>query len=278
MTAALERSIKDRLTKLAKDQGKTFAEIWQTFFLERFLARLSVSPSKEKFIFKGGMLLNHYFPLGRQTMDLDFCIQKLASEGEVLKKAIEEIVAIDLKDGLLFSDIGVEPLIHTHMKYPGFQISMMTTLGRSRVKLFVDVGCGDPVKGVKKSIELLGSPGKPLFESSITLEVYPLEFIFAEKFETVMRRASLNSRMKDFFDLWNCIRSQQLDTKKLREAMKSTFEARETPFQIVIEFSEEELSGLQRLWDAFLRKIPDTRVPKDFVKVVRDLNSYLQDL
>jgi len=275
MNSALERSIKDRLTKLAKDRGKTFAELWQTFFLERFLARLAASEVKKNFIFKGGMLLHHYFPLGRQTMDLDFSIQKLSSDADFLKEIVQKFVSLDLQDGIVFSEVSIAPLAQPHMKYPGFQISTVAILGQSRVKLFIDIACGDPVDAKEKSIELLGSSGKPFFESSITLDVYPLEFIFSEKYETLIRRASLNSRMKDFFDLWNCIQSGQLDPKKLEDALKRTFQARETSYQKAIEFSETETTQLQSLWVNFLRKIDQTNIPKNISDVVRDINSYL---
>ena len=34
------------------------------------------------------------------------------------------------------------------------------------------------------------------------LRIYPPETVIAEKFETLVRRGMLNSRMKDFYDIW----------------------------------------------------------------------------
>jgi len=55
-----ERSLKDRIKQIAKHRGLTFNEVWRYLILERFLARLSRSEYRERFIFKGGLLLATY--------------------------------------------------------------------------------------------------------------------------------------------------------------------------------------------------------------------------
>lgn len=62
----------------------------------------------------------------------------------------------------------------------------------------IDVGFGDVVFPATTRIEyptLLEFPA-PL------LQAYPKETVIAEKLEALTALATLNSRMKDFFDLW----------------------------------------------------------------------------
>src|SRR3989338_6009818 len=69
-----EAALKARLKFIAQERLKTFNEVWKQLLLERFLARLSGSPYREQFIFKGGLLLAQYMALGRETTDIDLQI------------------------------------------------------------------------------------------------------------------------------------------------------------------------------------------------------------
>lgn len=54
-----EQALKDRLKVIANSERRTFNDVWRELALERFLVRLSKSEYRDKFIFKGGMLLSH---------------------------------------------------------------------------------------------------------------------------------------------------------------------------------------------------------------------------
>ena len=71
MSSAIERSVKDRVHQLANEQQRTFNSVWQALVLERFLARLSRSPYREKLILKGGMLLSYCVEIGRSNQLLN---------------------------------------------------------------------------------------------------------------------------------------------------------------------------------------------------------------
>jgi hypothetical protein len=43
MSKELEQSLKDSVREIAKEQGRTFNDVWKTLVLERFLVRLSRS-------------------------------------------------------------------------------------------------------------------------------------------------------------------------------------------------------------------------------------------
>jgi len=102
MNKPLKQSIKERLRTVAKERNLTFAEIWHNLILERFLARLCQSKYKTNFVLKGGSLLARYIPIGRETKDLDFLVERLTNTEEFLSKAFDHICSIHIEDGFVF--------------------------------------------------------------------------------------------------------------------------------------------------------------------------------
>ncbi len=68
-------------------------------------------------------------------------------------------------------------------------------------KIQVDIGVGDVVEPIDCNISFLKYRLNPIFESFVSLKVYPMETIFTEKFETVISKCSSNSRMKGYHDI-----------------------------------------------------------------------------
>ena len=109
MTSSQEQSFKKHLQLVAKERNLTPAEVWQNVITERFLVRLCKSPYFSHFILKGGMLLAKHVKLGRETKDLDFTIEHLSNEINLLKKVFGEITGVELKDGFLFANPVITP-------------------------------------------------------------------------------------------------------------------------------------------------------------------------
>jgi len=57
---------------------------------------------------------------------------------------------------------------------------------------------------------------------------YSRESSISEKFEAMVKLGVLNSRMKDFYDIWLLSRQFDFDGAKLTEAIRLTFEQRYT--------------------------------------------------
>jgi len=279
MSKDLERSIKDRIREIAKDQRRAFNDVWKNLVLERFLARLAHSAYLDNFIFKGGMLLSKYLPLGRETVDLDFLAVNITASVDVIQEAIERVLGTAADDGFSFTDLKVIPLSHPHMKYPGFTIQAMAHLGGTRTLLSIDIGVGDVVDAAEKEISLLALKNRPLFESSVSLRVYPLEFVFAEKLETAHYRGDLNSRMKDYYDLWRMLREVNLlDKNLLKDALTKTFSRRGTELKALTLAESEEFKNLQRDWNRFcgdLNKAKDSP-PAELSELIEMLNRFVE--
>lgn len=274
-----KQALIDRIHKIAKDKNISFNECWKQLLLARFLTRLSRSEYSEKFIFKGGYLLSYMMEIGRETTDLDFLLTKMNVSEADIKNAVQEIASETVEDGFTFIYESIEPLEQPHMNYPGYRVTLKATFSNMKDKIQIDVGIGDIVKPVEREFNLFEYKGKPIFEGEISLLAYPPETIFAEKLETVISKGSINSRMKDYHDLVLLSRNPALiPHNDLKTAITSTFQNRGTIFEI-IDFSENELKPLQKLWTAHLQdlgnKSEDLKLPEQIQEAIQEINSLL---
>lgn len=87
----------------------------------------------------------------------------------------------------------------------------------------------------------------------------------------------LNSRMKDFFDLWILAKHSDFDGQILSRAVEATFERRRTalPNGVPIGLSDEFINDTQKdkQWKALLRK--NALDPMPLATVVADLRNFL---
>ncbi|HAT2008757.1 TPA: nucleotidyl transferase AbiEii/AbiGii toxin family protein [Legionella pneumophila] len=276
-----EQALKARLKYIGREKGKSFNEVWKLLVLERFLARLSHSEYADKFIFKGGLLLSYYLAIGRETIDIDLLARRLNAEKSNVELIMQDICLLNLDDGFQMRFISLDDLDHQHMNYPGFQIGIAVQFGVMSDKFFVDIGVGDVVDPVLLEWPPFNYKEIPLFGDSISLEVYPVETIFAEKLETIISRGAANSRMKDYHDLLLlCREDGLLDKARLKNNIDQTFQNRGTVFSIPIQFQSDELERMQLLWAGHLRVlgIPRTQIlglPEEIDTVIKDLNQWL---
>lgn len=269
MSKAIEQSIKEKLKNISKKEGVAFNTLLETLFLERFMVRVAKSKYRENLVFKGGMCLAQYLDLERDTRDLDFLVQRLESSEASMREMFIEIASIKLEDGLEFEVIDVGLLSIEHKKYPGYRLGIQGKLGQVRQKVSVDVGVGDVVRPRLLDVELLHDK-RPLFEDSVSLNSYPPEYIFAEKFEAIIHLGELNSRMKDFFDCFQIIQSQDIHKDNFKGAIHATFTNRGTKIGLVPDVAEV----LETRWNGFARlnKITGQRLNE----VIVEINNFLK--
>lgn len=277
-----EQSLKDRLRNISQETNIHFNTCWKQLLLERFLARLAASEHTDKLIFKGGFLLAYLIKIGRETTDLDFLLTRMKAGQEQLKSIFEKIASVHSDDGFTFSFNSIELLVQPHMEYPGYRTVMNGCFRSMKDKIQIDVGVGDIVTPLPMQLPLTQYRGSPLFESSISLQVYPIETIFSEKLETVLSKGAGNSRMKDYHDLLLLVRDRKkLDTQKLKRTIASTFSNRGTSIH-TIAFDEASCDVLQKLWAAHCRGIGDTtkelNLPANIVDVLKEINFFVASI
>lgn len=282
MKSAIEQSIKEKIKALAKERETTFAELWKNMILERFLTRLAKSPYKDKFILKGGTLLAKYIHLGRETEDLDFFIQKLSNTEQSLRTVLQAICEVDPHDSFSFEVGKIKILDHSQLAYTGAEITLQGLFGATKTVIRIDLGFGDRVDPIEHSIDLTTTSKGPLFESRISLQCYPKEFIFAEKLETIVFRGGGNTRMKDFHDLYFLISFDVLDISLTKKAVELVFHHRKTSVKkLPVLFGKDALEAIQKNWSAYRKKIKSkkgsVKLPESIEDIVSTLNQWLEE-
>lgn len=277
MTSSLEQSFKKQLQLIAKERNVTPAVVWQNVITERFLVRLCQSAYHSHFVLKGGMLLARHVDIGRETKDLDFAIQRLSNEIPVLQKAFDEILREQIEDGFVFVNPTVAPLEHFHMQYPGAHVKIEVRFGKSKFPLFIDLGFGDLVNVRDQELTLLSNSKGPLFEPSVTVKCYPMEFVFAEKLETVIFRGADNSRMKDFHDLYTLAFSKKIiNWKDTEKAIRLVFEHRKTPLHLPVRFNSADLEALQKYWSRYYQTATiSAPLPAQIEEIINIINNLI---
>jgi hypothetical protein len=247
-------SIRARLKNKAKEEGRPFQEILQYYAMERFLYRFSISPYVDKFILKGALMLRVWDnPETRPTMDIDF-LGRTSNELEKIKAQITEIVNTESYDnGLSFDSSNLEVLrIKESADYQGVRVKFKAFLESARINMQIDIGFGDVVVPLPQKSEfpvILNDPAPYIL-------CYSRESTIAEKFEAMVKLGELNSRMKDFYDIWLLARQFSFESRTLQTAIKRTFENRGTQIpQNIKAFSIEFTSTKQNQWKSFRKRL-----------------------
>ena len=227
-------------------------DIMQMYFFERLLYRIGISKYKYNFILKGGLLLSAIFGDERRTtQDMDTMLKGIPLEAKTLEKIIKEIISIDGKDGITFEIVNIKD-IRLIDKYGGLKVKLIGYKEHLRVPLAIDVTVGDPITPKELKFKY-----KCMFDDSyINIMAFNKETIIAEKFETFITDNIMNTRAKDFYDLYILLTRFYNDINKddLVKAIKNTFERRESKFDINMIISSFDLiKNSERLKNNFNR-------------------------
>jgi len=250
-------SIQARLKAFSRENGQNHQLTLTRYFQERLLYRLSLSSHRESFLLKGGALLFAWRGIAtRPTLDVDLLGQHTSNDLVTLKEIFQQICSLEsAEDGVVFE---VEQLevgeILKEGNYSGIRIKVPVKLGKISQRLQVDIGFGDAVTPgpIEMAYPTLIPMNKPL------ILAYSKENLIAEKFEAMITLGELNSRMKDFYDLYILLREDDLtDQKLLERAIKATFDRRKTVtphYHPLFDpaFAKDAQRNTQ--WSAFLKK------------------------
>lgn len=258
MTKNVGKSIRTRLLNLAREEKIEYMKVLVRYLHERLLYRISVSKYKPQFLLKGSSLL---FALdgfkARPTIDIDLLGDRISNDQKHLSNVFKEICSISCEeDGVLFDEesLSLEP-IAVEKKYAGTCVKINAYLDTIVQQISVDIGFGDVVTPYPLMLDY------PLLLAdvpSVELYAYSLETLIAEKFHTMVDRDESNSRMKDFFDVFQLFNCHEIDFELLKEAISSTFKNRNTTyFEELKLFTDDFATDPSRnaMWKAFLKKI-----------------------
>lgn len=232
------------------------AALLQNYMLERLLERISLSKYSKNFVLKGGMLISAIVGLdSRSTMDMDTTLRNLPLSDKLLLNAFEKIFLIYIDDGIAFKFTKIEP-IREDDAYGGFRVSLIARYDTISAPLKIDITTGDAItpREIDFTYQLMFQ------ENEISVLAYPIETILAEKYETIIRRSVLNTRIRDYYDLHVLYRlkSAQINIQTLRKAITMTAVNRKSldlllPYEQVIQSISID-PQLERLWKAYQKE------------------------
>ncbi len=270
-------SVHQRLLNRAKETRRPFDEMLQHFAMERFLFRLSRSRHADKLVIKGALMLTIWkVDRLRPTRDIDVLGRMRNDLDAVLSLTRDLCVQHVEPDGLVFDADTVEgERIVEDAAYGGIRIRFRGRLGAARISMQLDVGFGDPVVPAIVTVEYPSVLGFP----APRLVAYTKESFIAEKFEAMMKLGALNSRMKDFYDLWLLSNQFGFDGFTLSRAILETFSMRGTtmPSQLAAwtqALLRDDAKSAQ--WRSFIRRSRLENVPRDFEEIVLSITTFLE--
>ena len=267
-------SLKARIRNYAKENRIAAQVVLQNYMFERFLARLSQSDYKDKFIIKGGMLIAAIVGLDtRSTMDLDTTLKDLPLNEEKVLEAIDAISRMDLNDGTRFEIVSIEP-IRKDDPYGGFCLRINALFDTIVTPLSLDISTGDVI-----------TPGAVLYEFEgildedvhITLWGYNIETVMAEKVETILSRGIYNTRPRDYYDVYILSTTQSYNRPLFEKALIATAEHRESSeiisdrAGIINQLSDSSI--LQTMWEKYQQKFSYAEgiSYRDIIQVLQEL-------
>lgn len=191
------KQLKDRVANMSGGDSTKAQTLIRKYMMERFLARIEKSRYRNNFILKGGMLVAAIVGVEyRSTMDIDTTVRQITLNKEEANKTIEEILSVDLDDGLSYEIKKSEEIMEEH-DYSGIRFTLAVTMDKLRDTIKLDISTGDQIT---PSAVVFSYPA--MFDGEkISIWSYNIETLLAEKIETVLARATLNTRMRDFYDI-----------------------------------------------------------------------------
>jgi hypothetical protein len=276
VTPNLAASVHQRLLNYARATDRPFNEMLQRFALERFLYRLGRSPYARRFVLKGALMLTAWqIPSPRPTRDIDL-LGRMENTVEQVVSAVEAICQEPVPDdGLRFETEGIvgERITET-ANYSGVRLRFAAYLGQARIPMRIDVGFGDPLVPGPSLVRLPAILDFPPPE----VRGYSRESAIAEKYQIMVYLGKINSRMKDFYDVWSLATHFPFEGAILAQAISETFESRGTSLSLhPIVFSDvfAQDGEKQVQWEAFRRRLRMEDMPATLQEVVQVIAAFL---
>ena len=246
--------------KISKQTGLTFNSVMTYYFLEIILKKLSQSFYADHYIFKGGFLLSNVIGVeSRSTVDIDFLFHKQTLSEENVQHQLEEILT-ESKDDIQFSIQSISSIKESD-NYGGYRATILCQLENIKQIIHLDIATGDivtphPVTYAYKAI---------FNDESFSIIAYTIETILAEKLQTIYSRNFLNSRSKDFYDVYilSKLKKNDIDFRQLNVACQRTFSYRETELdyneivQLMESFKTDPIQ--QQQWQNYSNKYSYTK-------------------
>ena len=260
-------SVRERLSQRARSRRENVQLVMTRYAIERLLYRLSQSAHRDRFVLKGAMLFSLWAPTPyRATGDLDL-LGYGENAPERLAGMFREILEVSPEDdGVIFRPETLRAAAaRAEDEYSGVRLDFLAEIAGARLPIHVDIGYGDAITPAPAEIDYPSLLGQP----TARLRAYPPETVVAEKFQAMVELGMLNSRMKDFFDLWAIGSAFAFDGQVLALALQATFGRRKTavPGVLPVALAPTFADAKANQWAAFLRRTDIALSPEPFLEI-----------
>ena len=246
--------LKAKIRNISKGNSDIAKNYMRVFFMERFLERVAISEYRDQFILKGGMLAASLLGVDmRSTMDIDTTVHALPLTIKDISSIINKICSIELDDNVSFEIKSVDTIMD-EFDYPGVRFHLDGYMNRIKQPIKIDISTDDEItpEAIKYEYSLMFE------ERTIKILSYNIETLLAEKVQTVLNRGIANTRMRDFFDIYEISRATKFSREILKQAFSATCKKRETIFH------DSDISSvldkirnskeMQTMWNRFVQK------------------------
>ena len=246
-------AVKAKIKNKAGGNSDKSQVMLRIYLMERLLERVSLSKYRDNFVLKGGLLVSSLVGVDmRSTMDVDTTVKSLPMNKKSVQKILEEIMAIEVEDGVSFRISKVQDIMEGH-EYEGLRFMIECSMDRLKQTIKIDISTGDEITpgAIEYKLPLI------IEDRSIDLWACNLETLLAEKLETIMVRAEANTRMRDFYDIHVLLKQDvvTVDRDLLKAAFYATCKNRESIEQIgtiddvINKISDDET--MRQLWNNY---------------------------
>lgn len=214
----------------------------------------------------------------RATMDMDTTIRNYNLSLENAQKMVEDIIAISVDDGIQFMVKSVGNIMD-EAEYSGIRLKLEALLDTMKTPLKIDISTDDVItpKEINYAYKLM-------FEDrSIPVLAYNLETVLAEKIETIISRGTLNTRMRDYYDLMilNVTKYKEINYADLSKAIEATSRKRES-YELLSNSGHilEQIkadNGMIKQWELYQKKY-DYATDYTWKEVVKNIEQLLECL
>ncbi|MGH3736002.1 MAG: nucleotidyl transferase AbiEii/AbiGii toxin family protein [Micromonosporaceae bacterium] len=247
------------LQNLARRTRRNTQDLLQMYALEGFLARLADSSYAQRLVLKGGVLLAAY-DARRPTRDVDLQAQNVSGESEDVLAMICDIAARHADDGLVYDTAAATvSTIRDQDTYSGTRVRLEVALATAQIVINVDVNIGDPIWPAPQRIVMPG-----LLDRDLTLTGYPLSMVYAEKLVTMLERGLVNTRWRDFADVYTLSGRHPVGTEDLHASAVRVADHREVALTPLAGVLQGFAAIGQLRWAAWRRKQAADQVPEAF--------------
>jgi predicted nucleotidyltransferase component of viral defense system len=273
--ADIAASVLAKLKNKAKASGITYQQCLQLFVQEEFLRKLSKSGYDNFLILKGGLFIYTLTNFeSRATIDVDLLLVGYKNSIDTVKDLICKIIDTPTGNDYITMTAQCFEEISPQRKYHGISTQIIAQIKNVRVPFNIDIGVGDVI--VPKPEHRKINTQLPDFETPI-IRTYSLESTIAEKFDAILQRFELTSRMKDFYDIYYLSRTFDFEGAKLQAAIFETLQRRGTPydrdsFKRVVALADDV--DMQKRWKFFLKTIKDNTL--EFAAVIAEIQTFLE--